>query len=489
MVKKTFYITTAIDYVNGNPHVGHAYEKVMADVLARWHRILGEDVFFLTGTDDNASKNEEAAKNAKIPVREFVDKNAENFKVLCKKLNLSNDDFIRTVEPRHVKVAQEVFKKVYEKGDIYKGSYESLYCEGCEAFYTEKDLIDGKCPEHNKKLEYKKEDGYFFKLSKYKDQIIKLIEKDRLIVPKEKSNEILNRLKSEDLKDLSVSRINKNWGIKTPIDDNHTIYVWFDALINYYSATRTKDKEKYWPPDVHLIGKGINWFHSVIWPGMLFSAEIKQPKKVLVHGYLTVNGKKIGKSLGNVIDPIHLIEKYGSDSLRYFLVREIKFMEDGDFSEEALKSRINNELANDLGNLISRVLTICEKNFDGKIKHHSIDKNLESQLNLKKVEELMESYNLTEALNEIWSFVKSCNKHINDNKIWELSGEKQEAHLYNLLEGIRISNLLLSPFIPGTSENISKQIGVNSNNIRETKFGLTKEYTVKKSEILFQKIK
>src|SRR3989338_1362442 len=488
---KKFYITTAIDYVNGRPHIGHAYEKIIADVLARWHRIKGEDVFFLTGTDDNAQKNAEAAKEARKPIKQFVNDNAKIFQELCKVFNISNDYFIRTTEKRHIKFSQEIFSKSFKKGDIYKGKYEGYYCLGCEAFLTEKDLVDEKCPEHNKKPEWREEESYFFKLSKYKDKIISLVSSKDFIIPKDKKNEILARLKSEELKDLSVSRKNTEWGIITPIDKEHSIYVWYDALGNYVSALdypKGKKFKKYWPADVHVIGKGINWFHSVIWPAILFSANITQPKRILVHGYLTVNGSKISKSLGNSIDPIELATKYPADSIRYVLLREVSLGDDGDFSEEALTSRHNNELANDLGNLVSRVLTLAEKNFSKGLKKSQVDKKLFSKLNIKKIDSLMENFEINNALSEVWKFINECNKHINQEKPWEMKGKELEKHIYSLLESIRILSILLSPFLPETSNKILKQLNQKSGKLKDAKPGLVKIYKVKKSDILFKKI-
>src|SRR3989344_5394383 len=282
-MKNTFYITTAIDYVNAKPHIGHAYEKILADVIARWHRLQGKKVHFLTGTDENAQKNAQAAKESNTPIKKFVDTNAKHFIELCKKLNISYDEFIRTTEQRHIEKAQEIFKKVYDKGDIYKGKYEGLYCDGCESFKTEKELTNGKCLEHHREPHPVSEDAYFFKLSKYKNQIIKII-KQGLIIPENKASEIINRLEEEDLKDLCLTRANLDWGIDVPIDEKFKIYVWFDALINY--ITGSGKKEEFWPADIHVIGKGITWFHGVIWPAMLISAGYKLPKNLWVHGYL-----------------------------------------------------------------------------------------------------------------------------------------------------------------------------------------------------------
>jgi len=484
-----FYITTAIDYANAKPHVGHAYEKILSDVLARWNRFQGEDTFFLTGTDENAQKNDQVAKEKKIPTKEFVDKNTESFEKLCKTLNLSNDDFIKTTQPRHVKVAQDIFKKVYDNGDIYKKSYSGTYCEGCEAFLTDRDLIDGKCPEHKKKPKIIEEENYFFKLSKYEKDILKLCSSKNFIVPEGWKKEIVNRIKLDGLKDISVSRPGLDWGIDVPNDSEHKIYVWIDALTNYVSALGYPDEskyKKYWPADIHVVGKGINWFHSVIWPAILMSAEIALPKRILVHGYVTFNGEKISKSLGNVIDPGEIIEKYGIDQFRYTMLKDIPFDQDGDFSENSLKDRTNNELANDLGNLLSRTLSLCEKYYSGKLNKQK-DDGLFKKLNLKKIEKQIEKYNLHLALEEIWSFVRTGNKYVNDKEPWK-NEEGRETVLYNLLELIRTSSLLLQSFIPESCDKINSQLGIKSGDIKDVKFGVVKKYSVKKGDILFKKI-
>ena len=490
MVEK-FYITTAIDYVNSSPHLGHAYEKICADVLARWNRLLGKKVFFLTGTDENAQKNAQAAKEKKIPVKEFVDRNSKIFEKLCKTLNLSHDYFIRTTEKKHIKASQDIFQRAYNNGDIYKGNYEGYYCTGCEAFKTEKDLVDGKCPEHNKKPEWLEEESYFFRLSKYENEIVKLLNSKDFILPDGYRKEMLARIKEEGLKDLSISRTKLDWGIPVPFDKKHLIYVWFDALINYVSGIDypTGKYKEFWPADVHLIGKGINWFHSVIWPAMLISVNIPVPKTVLVHGYVNLFGKKMSKSGGKIIDPFELVENFGADPVRYFLIREIPFGQDGDFSEEALKDRLNNELANDLGNLVSRSLTMVEKYFDGKITKN---KN-KLKFDIDKIKKLMEKYKLTEALSEIWKYVQEINKYINKEKPWEirdapLSTRKREEVLYTVLDSLRIVSILLYAFIPETCEKISKQLNFEIKSLNDCKPNLLKEGKIKKGDILFKKI-
>ena len=482
-----FYITTAIDYVNASPHIGHAYEKIITDVIARWKRLEGFDVYFLTGTDENAQKNAHAAKDQGVKTKEFVDKNSKEFEKLCEDLNLSNNDFIKTTEERHVKVAQAIFKKIFDKGDIYKKKYSGLYCQGCEAFLTERDLVEGKCPEHNKAPKIVEEENYFFKLSKYEKEILKLVSSKDFIIPEGFRKEIVNRIKQDGLKDISVSRPGLSWGIDVPGDKDHKIYVWIDALSNYISAlgypAGVKFK-KYWPADVHVVGKGINWFHSVIWPGLLMSAGIELPKKIWVHGYLTFNGKKISKSLGNTINPTELISKYGIDPTRYVLVKDIPFNQDGDFSEDALKDRNNNELANDLGNLLSRTLTLCEKySCGGKAK----DDGLFKFLDLIKVNKYFDNFEIHLALEEIWKFVRASNKYVNDKEPWK-NEDCREIVLYNLLEALRVLSVLLSPFIPETCEKINGQLGVKAGDLKTIKFGLVKKYKVKKEEVLFKKI-
>jgi len=451
-----FYVTTAIDYVNAKPHIGHAFEKVIADALVRWKKQKGYDVFFLTGVDENAQKNVQAAEAAGVSVKDFVGKNTGFFLELCKKLNISYDKFIRTSASEHAKVVQEILKKIIDKGDIYEGEYEGDYCVGCEAYLTEKDLVYGKCPEHNTVPEHMKEQAYFFKLSKYKDRLIKFAEK--YIVPESKKKEILFRLK-QGLKDVCITRKNAEWGIDFPLDKKYKVWVWIDALINYISGAK-----KQWPADVHIIGKGINWFHSVIWPAILMSAGYKLPDKLLVHGYLISGGKKMSKSLGNVINPLKLLEKYSADTVRYALLK-CNVFDDTDFNEKDLIARHNNELANKLGNLVSRVASLIEKYGFEKCENKLIKK-----LNVKEIDKLIEEFKFDKALNEIFAFVDICNEYVQSKKIWETKDTKA---LYELKESIlKISELLL-PFIPESAEKIIKQFSAKK---------------IKKGEILFKKI-
>jgi len=454
MVKK-FYVTTAIDYVNAKPHIGHAFEKVLADALIRWHKLKDEKTWFLTGVDENAQKNVEAADKAGIAVKKFVDKNAGLFLDLCKKLNISYDDFIRTSSPTHSKIVHQILKKIIAKGDIYKGEYKGLYCTGCETYYTEKDLVDGKCPEHNTKPEHRKEEGYFFKLSKFKDKLNKLIPK--YVMPESRRNEALSRIK--DLKDIYISRKDAKWGIDFPGDKNYKVWVWIDALINYVSGANGN-----WPADVHVIGKGINWFHAVIWPAILISAGYELPDKLLVHGYLNTSGKKISKSLGNTIDTIELVDKYGTDAVRYSLLRCSVF-EDSDYSEEILIKRHNNELANKLGNLVSRVAGLIEK-----VGIEKTENKLLKKLNQKKIERLIDEFKFDQALNEIFAFIDICNNYVQSKKLWETKDKKA---LYELKESILKIAELLWPFIPESSDKIKKQFNAKK---------------ITKGKILFRKI-
>ena len=401
-------------------------------------------------------------------MRKFIDKNSDFFLELCKKLNISYDKFIRTSASEHAVVVNEILNKIIKKGDIYKGNYEGHYCTGCESFLTEKDLVGGKCPEHKKKPEHRKEEAYFFKLSKYKNKLIKFAE--NYIVPESKKNEIVSRLK-EGLNDLCVSRSGAAWGIDFPGDKKFKVYVWIDALINYVSGAKEK-----WPADVHVIGKGINWFHSVIWPAVLISAGYKLPDKLLVHGYLNLKGQKISKSLGNVIDPLELLKKYAIDSVRYSLFRCTVF-EDSDYSEEILIERHNNELANKLGNLVSRVSTLAEK-----YKLDKTNNSLAKKLNFKKIEKYFENYELDKALNEIFAFIDVCNEYVQSKKPWETKNKKV---LYELADSIKKITILLYPFIPETSEKIAKHFNFKLN-FKEINKPLA-NLNIKKSEILFKK--
>ncbi len=466
MEEKKFYVTTAIPYVNAAPHIGFALEAVQADVLARYHRQIGEDAFFLTGTDENALKNVQSAEKAGIPVREFVDRSSQRFEELKGALNLSFDDFIRTTEERHTKGAQKLWRSC-DPQDIYKKKYRGRYCVGCEQFYTEKELIDGKCPEHGTVLELVEEENYFFRLSKYQKQLEELIESDELrIVPPARKNEVLSFIK-QGLEDFSISRSReraKDWGIPVPGDDSQVIYVWFDALSNYINALGYAENgakfKKYWLENenrVHVIGKGILRFHAVYWPAILLSAGIPRPTEIFVHGYLTVGGRKISKSLGNVIDPFALAEKYGADPVRYYLLAKFSPFEDGDFSENRLKETYNADLANSLGNLISRVSTLAAK---ANLKINEVEKVRKLRL-IHEIGSQIENYRFDNALELIQKNISALDNWLSERRPWE--NRKSLKRIGELVVGREgLGGILdiaeaLEPFTPQTADEIRKQ--------------------------------
>ncbi|MFH1889310.1 MAG: methionine--tRNA ligase [Nanoarchaeota archaeon] len=486
-MKKKFYVTTTIPYANAPPHIGFALEIIQADVIARWQRLLGKDTFFLTGTDEHGTKNYQTAKKQNLEPQKFVDKNSEYFKKLTSELNISNDFFIRTTDKKvHWPGVVEMWKRLEKSDDIYKKKYTGAYCSGCERFITEKELEDGKCPNHpNLEIQSISEENYFFKLSKYSDKIKKAIDKDELkIRPKKWKNDFLSLIK-DGLTDVSFSRDKTHlpWGIPVPGDENQVMYVWCDALTNYLTGIGFPDKkyEKYWPADVHVVGKDMLRFHAGIWPGMLLSAGLSLPKGIIVHGFLTVGGRKMSKSLGNVIAPLDLLKQYSADSLRYALLRATPFGDDGDFSEQALKDRHNNELANKLGNLVSRVAGLAEKTGVEKCENKLLKK-----LKLKEIEKLFDNYEFDKVLNEIFAFIDVCNEYVQNKKPWET---KDKKILYELLDSIKAIAILLWPFIPSTSEKIAENLGFK---VGEGKFDEIKKPLkvgeIKKSEILFEKI-
>ena len=456
-MNKKFYLTTAIPYVNSAPHLGFALEIVQADTIARYHRLLGSDVYFLTGTDENALKNVQAAQEKDIPVQQLVDENSEKFYKLKGALNLSFDDFIRTTQKRHIEGAQALWRACQK--DIYKKKYQGLYCVGCEAFYTEKDLIDGLCPEHQKKPELIEEENYFFKLSKYQDWLEDLIASDTLkIIPEIRKNEVLSFIR-RGLEDFSISRSKekaKGWGIPVPDNPSQVIYVWYDALANYITALdwhkNSQLFQKYWPADLHVIGKGITRFHAVFWPAILKSAGILLPRQEFVHGYLTVEGQKISKSLGNVIDPFVLVKKHGIDAVRYYLLREIPAYGDGDFSEERFKELYNADLANGLGNLVARIAKLCEKSgiIFPVIKINFWEKKT-------WVSKFLDIFQFDKALAYIWGNMKRIDKDIDQQQPWN----KTEKELEKILKKLQVDILELAsglqPFLPETAEKIKKQ--------------------------------
>jgi len=459
-----FYITTAIDYVNGDPHIGHALEKIQADVVARHHRILGDDVFFLAGTDENSLKNVQAAEKEGIAVKELVDRNAQRFHDLKDILNLSFDDFIRTTEKRHILGVEKLWNACQK--DIYKKKYQGLYCVGCETFLTESELIDGLCPEHKKAPELIEEENYFFKLSKYQEELKKLIETDKFkIIPQTRKNEVLSFINS-GLEDICISRSIERahgWGIPVPGDSSQVIWVWFDALANYITAVGYGSDEKrftkLWPANLHIIGKGILRFHAVHWPAILLSAGIRLPQSLFVHGYITVDGTKMSKSLGNVINPFDLVKKYGTEPVRYFLLREMPPTQDGDFTYEKFKERYESDLAKGLGNLVARVITLANKlNIDktgNDIKNAQI-KQAAKEAQTECSNALLE-LRFNDSLVAIWQLIGSCDKYIEQTKPWEQSAN-QKAVIKDLLAALNYIAKMLEPFLPQTSEKILKQI-------------------------------
>ena len=460
-----FYVTTSIAYTNASPHLGFALETVQADVAARYRRLQGEDVFFLTGTDEHGQKVVKAAEKAGQSPKDFTDRISGEFRRLAEVLNISNDDFIRTTDQKkHWPTVQKVWMELKEKGDIYKKNYKGLYCPGCEAFITRKDLAGGKCAIHHISPEVVEEENYFFKLSKYSKEIEKILEKEEIkIIPETRKNEMLSFVK-QGLEDISFSRPRKDlqWGVPVPDDDTQTIYVWGDALTNYISALgydkNSAKFKKYWPADIHFIGKDIQKFHCLIWPGMLLSLGIPLPKKIFVHGFINVGGQKMSKSLGNIVDPFKLAEKYGTDAVRYFLLREIPSAEDGDFTEEKFEKRYNSDLASGLGNLTARVITMA-----GKLKVKRPKLNPESE-NMKAINECWDKYKksmselkFNEALASVWELIGWCDRYIEKERPWEKGGNQEEVIGSLLLTIEEIAELLI-PFLPNASAEILKQL-------------------------------
>lgn len=506
--KETFYITTPIYYPSGNPHIGHCYTTVACDSIARYRRMQGYNVMFLTGTDEHGLKIEQKAAEKGVTPKEYVDEIAAVFRSLWKFMNISYDRYIRTTDDYHIETVQKIFKELYEKGYIYKGEYKGKYCTPCESFWTDSQLVDGKCPECGREVTEAKEEAYFFKMSPFADRIEKLLTETDYLQPKTRAVELVNNFIKPGLEDLCVSRTSFKWGIPVTFDTNHVVYVWIDALSNYISALGYKNEkynefDKYWPADIHMVAKDIMRFHAIIWPAMLMALDLPLPKHLAVHGWITFNGQKMSKSLGNVVDPFILGKRYGADAIRYHIMREMALGADSSFSNEIMINRINSDLANGLGNLVSRTVAMVEKYFGGTLPVERESGEFDDDLigtatSLKKsVDGYMDKTQLNNALAEIFKVVSRANKYIDETTPWVLAKDENDRTrlatvLYNLLETIRIVSTLLSAFMPTTMPRALEQIGADEASAtydNADKFGvLPLDVTVKKGEALFPRI-